>query len=221
MATLYIGLFPGRSWSSGWIPPLVAVLVTVWVARPRLAFLAMPVAAIGAILQYEKLVRLVMIGDNQYSLITRLEAWRIVLEIVKVNPILGLGPANYHWYTPLFPILGWSVQFNSHSQYVDLIAQTGLLGLAFFLWFFWAVGKLGWRLREQVPIGFARAFVYGSLGGLAGTLVAGALGDWILPFFYNVTLKGFRSSVLGWLFLGGLVALDQIFATRTQTVQKG
>ncbi len=220
MATLYIGLFPGRSWSSGWIPPLVAAIVTVWVARPRLASLAMPVALIGAIAQNKKLVSLVMIGDNQYSLMTRLEAWNIVLEIVKVNPILGLGPANYRWYTPLFPILGWSVQFNSHSQYVDLIAQTGLLGLAFFLWFFWAVGKLGWRLREQVPIGFARAYVYGTVGGLAGTLVAGALGDWVLPFFYNVTLGGFRSSVLGWLFLGGLVALDQIFATRTQTVQK-
>jgi len=221
MATLYIGLFPGRTWSSGWIPPLVAAVVTMWVSRPRLGLLVMPAALIGAIAQNKKLVGLIMIGDNQYSLMTRLEAWRIVLEIVKVNPILGLGPANYRWYTPLFPILGWSVQFNSHSQYVDLIAQTGLLGLALFLWFFWELGKLGWRLREQVPAGFARAYVYGAIGGLAGTLVAGALGDWVIPFFYNITLEGFRSSVLGWVFLGGLVALEQIFANPTQMTQKG
>jgi len=48
------------------------------------------------------------------------------------------------------------------------------------------------------------------LGGLVGTLAAGMLGDWILPFVYNVGLHGYRSSVIFWLFLGGLVALEQI-----------
>jgi hypothetical protein len=102
------------------------------------------------------------------------------------------------------------VQFNSHNQYVDLIAQTGLLGLVCFLWFAAAVGIVGWRLRKQVPAGFAQAYVYGALGGLVGTLAAGMLGDWVLPFFYNIGLSGFRASVLGWLFLGGLVALEQM-----------
>jgi hypothetical protein len=47
----------------------------------------------------------------------------------------------------------------------------------------------------------------GSLGGLATMIVAGVLGDWVLPFVYNVGIVGFRSSYLGWLFLGGVVAL--------------
>jgi hypothetical protein len=34
------------------------------------------------------------------------------------------------------------------------------------------------------------------------------LGDWVLPFVYNVGLAGFRSSMIGWIFLGGLVALE-------------
>ena len=38
--------------------------------------------------------------------------------------------------------------------------------------------------------GFAQAYVYGALGGLAGMVVAGMLGDWVLPFFYNVGLAG-------------------------------
>lgn len=216
LATLYTGIFRLRAWSSGWVPPLAAAIVLIWVARPRLGLLATLVGLAGAATQIQKLINLLVISDNQYSLTTRLEAWRIVLDIAKVNPISGLGPANYYWYTPLFPILGWSVQFNSHNQYVDLIAQTGLLGLICFLWFFGAVAWLGWRLRERVPTGFARAYVYGALGGLAGTLVAAALGDWVLPFFYNVGMTGFRASVLGWLFLGGLVVLEQTYSRGTE-----
>ncbi len=59
-------------------------------------------------------------------------------------------------------------------------------------------------------VGFARGYVYACLGGLAGTLVAGMLGDWFLPFVYNIGLAGFRASMLGWLFLGGLVAVEEM-----------
>jgi hypothetical protein len=210
LATLYIGLFQARAWASGWLPPLVAVIGILWAGAPRLGLLVtLAGGAVGA-LSRQEVIGLVMIGDQQYSLITRWEATRILAEIIKVNPVLGLGPANYYHYTPLFPILGWYVQFNSHNQYVDIVAQTGLLGLACFLWFVWEVGRLGWRLRARVLDGFARAYVYGALGGLAGTLAAGMMADWVLPFVYNIGLAGFRASVLGWLFLGGLVALEQI-----------
>lgn len=86
----------------------------------------------------------------------------------------------------------------------------GVLGLVCFIWLVWELGWLGWRLRTTVPTGFAQAYVYGALGGLAGMVVAGMLGDWVLPFFYNVGLNGFRSSMLGWLFLGGLVGVEQM-----------
>ena len=34
--------------------------------------------------------------------------------------------------------------------------------------------------------------------------------DWLLPFVYNITLNGLRASTFGWLFLGGLLALQPI-----------
>jgi hypothetical protein len=158
----------------------------------------------------ELLSRVLFVGDNSYSLATRQEAWIIVLQLTQVSPLFGLGPANYYFYTPLNPIRGYFVRFNSHSQYVDLVAQTGLLGLACFFWLFGTIAWVGWRLRKLAPEGFARAYVYGALGGLAGMLVAAALGDWVLPFTYNVGLTGFRASMLGWVFLGGLIALEQM-----------
>lgn len=211
LAAFYVGLFQGTAWASGWLPPLVSVVVILLVGMPRLGLLATLAGGIVGVINSQKVINLVMLGDQQYSIITRREAWGIIAQIVKVNPLLGLGPANYYWYTPLYPILGWYVVFNSHNQYVDLIAQTGILGLVFFLWFVWEVGRLGWRLKEQVQKGgFEQAYVYGALGGLAGMLVAGMLGDWVLPFVYNIGLTGFRASVLGWLFLGGLVVVEQV-----------
>lgn len=42
------------------------------------------------------------------------------------------------------------------------------------------------------------------------------LGDWVLPFVYNVTFNGLRASVLGWIFLGGLVALERMTPTESR-----
>jgi len=210
LATFYLGFFQTRSWASGWLPPLVAVVTVLWAAAPRLGLPATLVGVGLLAFNLQRILDVVFLGNNQYSYITRLAAWRIISEIIKANPVLGLGPANYYYYTPLFPILGYYVVFSSHNQYVDLVAQTGLLGLFSFLWFAWELGRLGWRVRGQTPAGFSQAYVYGALGGLAGTLAAGILADWILPFVYNIGLAGFRASILGWIFLGGLVALHRV-----------
>jgi hypothetical protein len=122
-----------------------------------------------------------------------------------------MGFANYYWYTPLFPIRGWRVSFNSHSQFVDLIAEVGYIGLLAFLWMFWEFGRLSWNLTKQLPEGFARAYAYGVLAGLCATMISAFLGDWVLPFVYNVGLAGFRASILPWIFVGGLIGLEQIY----------
>ncbi|VAW38224.1 hypothetical protein MNBD_CHLOROFLEXI01-193 [hydrothermal vent metagenome] len=208
---LYLATGRNRAWTSGWAPSFVALFVILWVARPKWAMPLSMVGVAGLILGFQPIYNAIFIGDNEYSAMTRLEAWRILGEIIKVNPILGLGPGNYYNYTLLFPILGFYVEFNSHNNYVDIVAQTGILGLICFIWFAVVTWKLGWRLRNEVPPdGFTQAFVYGTLGGLAGSLVAGMFGDWMLPFVFNIGIYGLRSSIYAWFFMGGLVAIDQM-----------
>ncbi|MBE7554307.1 MAG: hypothetical protein HS126_24895 [Anaerolineales bacterium] len=207
LTTLYVGFVLNNDWKSGYLPPIASVGAMIafhawWVAIPAV------LAAYPVVLYLSSQA----IASDDYSYSTRVDALLIMLEIIKVNPILGLGPANYYWYTPLFPIRGWAVQFNSHNNYVDIVAQTGLVGLACFFWFALEVAWLAWKLRTKVPAGgFAWAYVYGVMGGLAGTLVAAALADWVLPFPYNIGLTGFRMTMLGWMFLGGLVCIEQIY----------
>lgn len=207
--TLGVG-WANRDWASGWIPPLAAETVLVCLWRPRIVI---PLIAVGTILivtVYSGQVSSLAAAD-QYSIDTRFAASQIMLtQVLQANPIIGLGPANYYFYTPLFPIFGWYVRFNSHNQYLDILAETGIIGMVLFIWLMLKVGRLGWSLRERVKCEFERGYVFGCLGGLVGTLVAGMLGDWFLPFIYNIGLAGFRASILGWLFLGGLVALEQI-----------
>lgn len=223
-ATFYVGFFLARDWASGWLPPLVAVGTIVWLRSRSLAMLG-AVAGIPLVL----VVKPDLINDllstqagvESYSLMTRDVARQILVEqIFPLSPIFGLGPANYYWYTPLYPILGWYVKFNSHNNYVDIIMQTGAVGFICFFWVIGTLGLLGWRLRKEFSGDFAQGYVYACLGGIAGTLVSCWLADWLLPFVYNIGLRGFRASILAWFFLGGLVSLEQIARrSKNQSIQ--
>lgn len=207
--TFYVAYGLNGDWKSGWMPALLSAALLLLFRCWRIRYLLALLGLIPGI----NLVAKAMASD-EYSYTTRLEAWAIVGEIVKVNPLLGLGPANYYWYTPLFRIRGYTVNFNSHNQYVDLVAQSGMLGLLAYLWLLGALGWLGWRLRHRVADGFEKAYVYGALAGWGATVAAGALGDWVLPFVYNVGLSGVRSSILPWIFLGGLLALERKYRVK-------
>lgn len=215
LVTLYILFFLKFGDKSGWLPSFVCIAAIIAARSWRAGLALVPIAALSALYLWTELI-----GTDEYSISTRFDAWSIMAQIIKINPVFGLGFANYYWYTPFFPIRGYAVSFNSHNNYVDIVAQMGLVGIACFFWLLYEVGWLGWRLREHAPAGFAQAYVYGALGGLAGMVVAGMLGDWVLPFFYNIGLNGLRSSMLGWLFLGGLVSLGQMVITERSSAAR-
>lgn len=207
-----------REWASGWIPPLMGLVCLGVLKWPRSAIIVFCFAAVAGIIGYRVIGDFVLSGDNAYSLLTRSAATEVLLKIIESNPWLGLGPANYYYYTPLYPILGWYVSFNSHNQYLDLIAQVGIIGLAFFLWTFVELILLAWKLRLLVRAdGFALGYVYACISGVISMLVAGALGDWVIPFVYNVGVGGFRASVLGWIFLGGLLSINHLFSKQLES----
>ncbi len=213
---IYVAFFILRGWVSGYLPLFAAILVVLLLTYPKQGILISLIMVAALASQVQSIIQeYVFIGDNSYSLGTRLDAWAILGEITSISPLFGLGPANYYNITPLFPIRGYAVQFNSHSQYVDLYAQTGIIGLVLFLWIFWRVGKLGWRLNTRIEENnFEKAYVVGALGGIVGTLVAAGLGDWVIPFVYNIGFSGFRSSIISWLCMGGIVAVERIINKR-------
>jgi O-antigen ligase len=202
-----------QSWVSGWLPAVIGVFVVLLLYNPRLAAIAALLFASLFVIRFQLLQSYVLVGDNEYSMLSRWEAWKIIFEIIKKNPIFGVGPANYYYYTPFYNILGYHVQFNSHNNYLDIIAQTGLIGLTLFLWWFLEIGKMGFSLLKEKLTAFEHSFTIAVLGGLTASLVAAMLGDWIIPFIYNIGMEGFRSAVLGWLFFGGLLFLRRKYSS--------
>ena len=153
-------------------------------------------------------------GESRLVLIGR------VVSVTLRNPITGLGPASYRPYASAEPLqyfdaLWWNPQISSHNNYIDLFAQTGLLGLALFLWFAVELWRLGQRLSDRHPKGFIGGYVNAMTAAWVGSLVIMLLADWVLPFVYNIGFPGFQASLLVWLFLGGLVAVDQTYDVET------
>lgn len=209
LAILYNLLIMKQSWTSGWFPALASIFFVVFITKPKLAVSVAGITGVFLLISSQFANELIMGGDNEYSLLTRLEAWKILGEIIKVNPLFGLGPSNYYFFTPFYRIMGYSVSFNSHNNYIDIVAQVGLLGLIAYLWMIFEIFKSGWKAIKQTDNrGFEHAYIYSALGGVVGILVAGMFGDWVIPFVYNVGMEGFRASVLGWFFMGALVFLE-------------
>jgi len=204
-AAFYVALVQQDDWKSGWVPPAVAAGVLLALRFKKLALMAIPFAVIIA-----GYLAIDLIATDTYSWGTRVDAWIVVLGISKTSPLIGLGFANYYWYAQVFTIRGYHIRFNSHSQFIDLIAQTGIAGLFCFFWILFEVGRLGWNLMNRLTSGFERAYAYGVFAGIFGSLMAAFLVDWMLPFAYNIGLDGVRASILPWIFFGALIAIEQI-----------
>lgn len=210
--TFYVALIQQNDWKSGWVPAgLVAAVLVGWKFRKVLPFTIPFVLMVVAYLAQD------LISTDEYSWGTRVDAWIVVLDIARVSPIIGLGFSNYYWYAKIFSIRGYSIKFNSHSQFVDIIAQTGILGLACFMWILYEIGRLAYRLMNQLPDGFAKAYAYGVFASVFGSLMAAFLVDWLLPFAYNIGLDGVRASILPWIFFGGLISIEQIYKADQRT----
>jgi len=133
-----------------------------------------------------------------------------VLEDSMRNPITGIGPAAYRWYGMTRPLAyggAWWVQplVNSHNNYVDLFSQTGIIGLALFLWFMFELFRVVRKLHVHYTDGFAGGYIASMIGAWFSIMAIMALADWFLPFVYNLGFPGFQASVLVWIFFGGLL----------------
>jgi len=204
--------------ASNWVSIGIAAALLFWLRFPRLRWpvFALVVALVVTGILFPSIYEFAG-GDDEWTLSgqSRIILSGRVIEVTMRNPITGLGPAGYRPYANMTPLryrgAYWlQPQVNSHNNYVDIFSQGGILGLALFAWFAVEIGRLGARLRKRYPSGFAGGYVSGMLATGAASLVLMIFADWILPFVYNIGFPGFQASVLVWLFMGGLVALENM-----------
>jgi hypothetical protein len=206
-------------WLSAWMPTLCALAVISFLRSKKLLpvlavvciiYIALNWATIDANLQEE----------SEVSGATRLDAYEHNWRVTGKHLLFGVGPAGYAvYYMTYFPMEAMA----SHSTYVDVLSQTGIVGLFCLLWLFFALFRTGWRLRKQVKgrADFVEAFAMAAVGGYIGTVLSMALGDWIVPFVYTQTIQGFDYAAYTWVLLGAAVSLSHILTHESLVAHSG
>jgi hypothetical protein len=209
---MYIYFVARVTWLSGWVPPLAA-LGTISLLKSRTLFLViLLVLAVYVGLNWDYYAGTVLEREAAESGYTRLAAWEHNWRVTGKHLLFGTGPAGYAaYYMSYFPTEAMA----THSNYVDILSQTGIVGLFFSLWFFGALGWTGYKLRVRLKgrRDFQEAFAAATLAGWMGCILAMGLGDWMFPFVYTQTIAGFDTAVYSWILLGGIVTLSAAYCT--------
>lgn len=228
LLVVLISVWRSLSWMSSWLPLLVVASTLVALRIGRWSIRIAMVTAVPALVIIVALFAWATESDL-WSWETRVVAWQGLVELVGDRWLLGLGLGAYwhYWrgvigsFSYLDPATGYlhvtsDPKVNMHNNYLDLFGQIGLVGLFVFLWLIAAIAVQTWWVYRQEESGFGRSYAVACLAGLAGMSFAGMLGDWIVPFVYNIGLNGFREAGVAWLLLGGIVLLASVRETTSE-----
>lgn len=84
-------------------------------------------------------VRGVDINDSNYAVIERLAHWQAAVGMAEEDVWLGAGFGNYEAAYPRFALINWPAPLgHAHNYYLNLLAETGVIGLLAYL-LFWGV----------------------------------------------------------------------------------
>lgn len=211
-AWVYWSFFQARLWLSGWFPLAVACAILTLLRSRQLFMLFVFGSLVVAAINYDYLYEEIVVANLDEGGGQRLDIWRMNLNHVGNHPWFGMGPAGYALYNMTYHP---EDARSTHNNYFDILAQTGIIGLACFIWMVGTFFSLGNRLRQKLTQqrNFAEGFANATLAGLVAALVSMTLGDWVLPFAYNQTISGFDNAVFTWMLIGGMLALYHILET--------
>jgi O-antigen ligase len=159
----------------------------------------------------------VFVSENDESGGTRMAAWEVNRRVTGKHLIFGTGPAGYaDYYMSYYP----KDAMATHNNIIDILAQTGIIGLGLCLWFFFRLAWLGYNLclRLRGRRDFVEALANAAFAGTVGCIVMMIFGDWLFPFTYTQTIAGFDYVVYSWLFMGAILVIDRLTPANLEAV---
>jgi putative inorganic carbon (hco3(-)) transporter len=113
-------------------------------------------------------VRGVPINDANYALIERQAHWQAALNMLSEHPWTGVGFSNYQPAYEQYRLLNWPMPLgHAHNIYLNVAAETGLIGLGLYLLLWISILALTFRtirraqgLDRAVAVGLMGAWIY-------------------------------------------------------------
>ncbi len=219
---LIAGLIASAS-RAGWIAGMLSLICLIWLARyipvrQRPALLTLhgrwrllaPVVAAGALL-----TALAIAGpfarsqaDSRISptqarddLTYRLEAAKDSLKMVRDFPVLGVGLGCWAELFPRYCRPPWSAVWwaETHNDYVQTMAETGIAGFLCMAWFFWRVGREVYLRRPP-----ANSAIFPIFAAIIAAIAAGAYHEFF-DFSFHTPANAFLFTL--WVALGLRIAI--------------
>ena len=107
------------------------------------------------------------ISDENYAVIERLAHWQAALAMANESPWLGVGFGNYEIVYPRHALVNWPLALgHAHNYYLNLLAETGIIGLSAYTAAWIALIALTLRALQRRR-GLARGIALGLLGAWA------------------------------------------------------
>lgn len=115
----------------------------------------------------------------------RFTMWQAAWRTFQANPILGCGPRNFGKVDvglPAVELHGETYLVHGHSNYLHILATTGIVGFTVFIWLLFASVRLAWlqaraqRVRQVLTgraLAFKRSIGLALFGALISLAVAG------------------------------------------------
>ncbi len=186
--TILIGAALTASWSRGaWLGAAAAGLVMlaalprrVWLGGGLLALVLvgtlgldvvglLPASVSARLTGFTEYIhfqdaRGVGINEANYAVIERLAHWQAGLDMWRANYWNGVGFGDYEPAYPDYRLLNWPIALgHAHNYYLNVAAETGVIGLAAYLLLWGAVFWQTWRATRRLD-GWQRGLAIGLLG---------------------------------------------------------
>jgi O-antigen ligase len=197
----------------GWIAMALSmgifVLVATWRGKlPVWIPIALITAAAMILLLFADVFLAQFTGGRTDAALARIHLMQIAFNMIADNPFLGIGANNYaiNIRNYLLPGLTGEFIYTVHNKYLLVWAETGIGGIAAFLWFLIATLRRGWTIWQRNDA---------LLSPLALGIMAGVTGQ---MFHMLVEIFDSRTQVQAlWLVAGLLVAMSTIAPQETKT----
>lgn len=141
-------LFGAALWIAGLVPPSIEARITNTINE---------FTGFGD-------VRGVFVTNENFSTVERMAHWQAALDMASAHPITGVGLGNYEIVYSEYALTRWPHALgHAHNDYLNILAETGIIGLAFAL-AGWAL-IVGWTTRAlSVRAPVLRSLALGLLG---------------------------------------------------------
>jgi hypothetical protein len=110
--------------------------------------------------------------------------WKAAIEMIKDYPVLGIGLSEYYFKLEKYRdphARGYNpVRENAHNYFLQLGAETGLLGFAIFTWILWIVLKYQRLVLRYSQNTYWKGYIVGLGSGLIGYLITWVTGHPLL-----------------------------------------